>query len=292
MINQKVQFGPSGNDENFYNAGNKSSLEAIAYIKNKNCETYEYGFTRGVKKSQEASNKKLGEECKKQNISLSVHAPYYINFATTDEQKRQNSIGYILQAYEQGVQVMGADRIVFHPGSLEKASREDAFKRTKQALQELANVLNKQRAEQNDTSTFHLCVETMGKHGQVGTVDEVLELCQVDKMFMPCLDFGHINSYTLGGLKTKQDFLEILNKVKNAFDDERATNLHIHFSKIKYGEKGELAHLKFEEQGEPNPQTFCEALLESGMNARVVCESKGSQMDDAETLFKLFNQKQ
>lgn len=48
-----------------------------------------------------------------------------------------------------------------------------------------------------------LCPETMGKIGQLGTLDEVLALCSVDKRITPCIDFGHLNARTLGGIRSK-----------------------------------------------------------------------------------------
>ena len=43
-----------------------------------------------------------------------------------------------------------------------------------------------------------LCPETMGKIGQLGTLDEVLALCGVDKRITPCIDFGHLYARSLG----------------------------------------------------------------------------------------------
>ena len=66
-----------------------------------------------------------------------------------------------------------------------------------------------------------LCPETMGKIGQLGTLDEVLALCSVDKRIMPCIDFGHLNARTLGGIRSKEDYAAILDRMAEKLGDQR-----------------------------------------------------------------------
>ena len=66
-----------------------------------------------------------------------------------------------------------------------------------------------------------LCPETMGKVGQLGTLDEVLALCSVDKRIMPCIDFGHLNARTLGGIRSKEDYAAILDRMAEKLGDQR-----------------------------------------------------------------------
>ena len=58
-------------------------------------------------------------------------------------------------------------------------------------------------------SGVFLCPETMGKYTQMGTVDEIFEICSWSDCLIPTLDFGHINSVMQGALKTKDDFKAI-----------------------------------------------------------------------------------
>ena len=132
----------------------------------------------------------------------------------------------------------------------------------------------------------------MGKHGQIGTVEEIAQMCALDERIMPTLDFGHINSFTGGTLKTKDDFIEVF-KTLEKYIGERYKNVHIHFSKIMYGAKGELKHLTFEEDQTYGPdfEPLAEALAELGVNATIICESRGTQTDDAITMKQIFQTK-
>lgn len=69
----------------------------------------------------------------------------------------------------------------------------------------------------------------MGKIGQLGTLDEVLALCGVDRRITPCIDFGHLNARTLGGIQTKADYAAILDRIGEALGDARARQFHVHF---------------------------------------------------------------
>ena len=278
----KVVFGSSGNDEDFY-LEHTSSSEAPAYLAEKGVYAYEYGFTHGIHSNQLNAYLDLANECASHNVTLSIHAQFFINFASDEVIKIDNSINYLLQSYSYGTLKMGAEHIVFHPASLGKHSREEALNITRANLTEFAERF-KTYKEANGDHKVYFCIETMGKHGQLGTVDEVLELCKISDIFMPCIDFGHINSFEGGSLKSVEDYMKIINKIKAAFGDERANNLHIHFSKIKYGPKGELSHLKFEDEGEPDYKQMIDALIESDVNATVICESRGSQMKDAKIM--------
>ena len=134
-----------------------------------------------------------------------------------------------------------------------------------------------------------ICPETMGKHGQIGTVEEVAQMCALDERIMPTLDFGHINSYTLGGLKTEQDFRDVFLTLKK-YIGERYKNVHIHFSKIMFGPKGELKHLTFDDaQGfGPDFELLSKVLKDMDINATVICESRGTQTIDSIKMKNIF----
>ena len=109
-----VLFGPGGNSVSFYNEGNKSTLDAPKWLSEKGLDAYEYECGQGVRVSTETA-KKFGEEARKYGITLSVHAPYFISLASEEEEKRENSIKYILDTLNVA-KAMGAKRIVVHPG--------------------------------------------------------------------------------------------------------------------------------------------------------------------------------
>ena len=127
-----IAFGPSGNADSFYEAGFKSTLEAPQYLKSLGLNAYEYSFGRGINLSQEMAEK-IGAAMAAEGILLSVHAPYYINLANPDPEKRQTSLNYILESALRA-QWMGAERIVVHVGSPMKMARGDAMQNCREGL--------------------------------------------------------------------------------------------------------------------------------------------------------------
>ena len=260
-----IRFGPSGNSKSFYESGLKHTYEAPKWIKERGLNAFEYSFGRGVKMSDETAIK-IGQEMQENSIQLSVHAPYYINLANPDDQKAQNSYGYVLQTLEK-LKTMGGTRCVMHSGTISGADRKDALMRIYKRMDELLKII-----ELKNLSSLILCPETMGKYSQIGTVEEICALCTLHPMLIPCLDFGHINSYMQGKLKTKDDFKRIIDIVFSVLGEQKAPYIHIHFSKIKYGPAGEIHHLNFtDEEGyiygpdfEPLAEVACNYLRING----------------------------
>lgn len=270
-----LRIGPSGNSESFYASGRKHTYQEAEYLAELGLNAFEYSFGRGVSISDETAGK-INAEFKKRDIAISVHAPYYTNFANPDPEMINKSIGYILQSVE-ACGKMGGERVVFHPAACGKATRDEAVSATKRNLELLAKAC----AEKNVTG-YKLCAETMGKLNQIGTVEEVVDFCLIDDIFYPCFDFGHINSYMRGGLKTKDDYRRILDHTIDKLGFEKASVMHVHFSKIQYGDKGEIRHLTFaDDKYGPDYAPLAELFDEYKMSPYVICESNGTMSDDA-----------
>lgn len=280
---QKPLFGPSGNSEEFYERKLTSTIQAPKWLKEQGLDAFEYSFGRGYIMSSQTA-KDIGEEFRKNGIALSLHAPYYINFASQDEVLLGKTMGYIVTGIK-FLRNFGADRLIFHPGSAGKMDRREAFLLTKQRIIDFANNLE----EQGLLEGIYLCPETMGKSQQIGTYEEVLQICAGNKHLIPTFDFGHINALTQGSLKTKQDFLNILNRSIEVIGYEKTANAHIHFSKIQYGEKGEIRHLNFDDNlYGPNFEPLAEALIELNLHPRIMSESAGHQSQDAKEMKNIY----
>ncbi|MEG1777368.1 MAG: TIM barrel protein, partial [Angelakisella sp.] len=135
-----------------------------------------------------------------------------------------------------------------------------------------------------------VCPETMGKINQLGTLDEVLELCTVDDRLIPCIDFGHLNARTLGGMKTIDDFRLVLDSMGNVLGRDRQKVFHSHFSKIEYTENGgEKRHLTFEDKVYgPNFDPLAELIVKYDCTPVIICESAGTQSEDAATMKEIY----
>lgn len=273
-----VKFGPAGrSDEDV--AANLSYAKLFEKINDLGLDAVELPFTFGVKMTSELAQE-LNQKAKELGIQISGHAPYYINFANPDKLKIDGTISYLMQTVKK-VKELGGDRVVFHPGSELKQKREDAVNNVLENLKVFLSALDEEKID-----GVYICPETMGKHGQIGTPDEVAEMCKLDRRIIPTLDFGHINAFYGGSLKTKQDFIDIIKK----FTDIGKTEIHIHFSKIEYGAKGEIKHLTFDdEKFGPDYKLMIDALKEfPDVNFRVVCESSGTQSKDSKIMQEYF----
>ncbi|MDE7087062.1 MAG: TIM barrel protein, partial [Clostridia bacterium] len=119
-----IKFGPSGNSLSFYGMGYKHTVQAPEYLKKFNLDCFEYSFGRGVSISEEKASE-IGEAFKEADKEISVHAPYFINFANPDDEAAQKSYNYVLSSAKM-LKFFGGTRTVFHPASQGKLSREQA----------------------------------------------------------------------------------------------------------------------------------------------------------------------
>lgn len=271
-------FGPAGNSESFSKMGYKHSTQVPEYLVKMGLDAFEYQCGRGVNIGLDKA-KELGKIAKEHNITLSLHAPYYISMSSIEEEKRLNSVNYILQS-ARAVNAMGGDRIVVHTGSCGKISRIEALSLAIDTMKLAIKAL-----DEEGLSNIHICPETMGKVNQLGTLDEVLELCKIDERLIPCIDFGHLNARDLGILKTYEDFEKIFDSIENTLGTDRLKTFHSHFSKIEYTTGGEKRHLTFEDEVfGPDFESVMELTYKKNCSPTFICESAGTQAEDAKTM--------
>lgn len=276
----KAYFGPGGNSDAFRAAGLKSTLDAPAWVKSIGLDAYEYEAGNGLAASS-AMLAEVGREAKAHGIKMSFHTPYFISLSGVVEEKRLNSIRYIRESLE-AARLLGATTIVVHSGSAAKISRDEAMR--------LAGDTLVRTLSEVDTYGIKIGLETMGKINQLGTLDEVLELCRIDSAFVPVVDFGHLNARDLGGVfKTADDYLRVFDKIDRAFGAEVASNLHCHFSKIEWTGSGEKKHLTFDDEVYgPNFEPLVEVIYKNNLTPTIICESAGTQSDDALAMKKYY----
>lgn len=277
-----IKFGPSGNSASFLAEKHKSTVEAAKWCKDRNLDWYEYSFGRGITLG-EAKAVEIGNAFSECGIGISAHAPYFINLATDDEQKAENSYNYIIDSAK-AVKSMQGDRVIFHPAAQGKVSREIAVDKTLDRLKILRD-----RIYENALNDVFYCPETMGKLGQIGTIEEVTEFCKIDPIFIPTVDFGHVNAREQGSLKTSDDYRARLEYMLGELGYEKMKNFHVHFSKIQYSSKGEIRHLTFaDETFGPEFEPLAVVLKELKLEPVIVCESAGTQAEDAAEMKKIY----
>ena len=282
MQRDKALFGPAGNCEDFYAAGNKHTVQMLPWIHRHGLTAYEYQCGRGVRLS-ESSAAAIRSEAEKYGVAISLHAPYFISLASAEEEKRDNSVRYILDS-ARAVTLLGGDRIVVHPGGLGGRSREEATALATETLLKAQAALDAE-----GLSHVHICPEVMGKINQLGTLEEVLSFCRAEERFLPCVDFGHLNSRTFGATNSREAFAAVIDAIGQELGEERRRSFHIHFSKIEYTGGGEKKHLTFaDEMFGPDPAPLMELLAREGLCPTVICESAGTQTVDAAFMSRLY----
>lgn len=279
-----TKFGVAGNSASFFEDGHTSTIEAAAWCKQRGIDIFEYSFGRGINLSDKTATD-IGVEFAKNGVDISVHAPYYINFANTDSEMITKSIGYVLNSLYKLQKFNCGNRMVFHAASQGKLERSVAVQTAQDNIKILA-----ENIEENNLTNHKICIETMGKLGQIGTVEEVLQFVNLAPFFYPCIDFGHLNARTFGSIKTASDYENIVKYMLDNTDNEKVKNMHVHFSKIMFGKSGEIKHLTFEDEVYgPNFMPLAEILHKYNLTPTIICESDGTQAEDAMTMKSQYN---
>ncbi len=277
-----IKFGPSGNSLSFAAEGYKHTEEAAAFVKERGLDCYEYSFGRGIHMTEQKALS-VAKAFREAGVEISVHAPYFINFANPDDEMAEKSYGYVLDSAKM-LRLLGGRRLVFHPATQGKDERPIAVERTKERLKILRDKIYMSGLED-----LMFCPETMGKTAQIGTIEEIAAFCEVDPIFTPCVDFGHVNAREQGSLKTKEDYRVRLQYLIDRLGVDRMKHFHVHFSKIQYGAKGEIRHLTFaDEVYGPEFAPLAVALKELALEPYIVSESDGMQAEEAAEMKRVY----
>ena len=260
----RIRFGPAGKPVGF-----KGPMERVpAYLAEIGLDALEYEAVRGVNISEDKA-RLLGSEASKNDVVLSMHAPYYINLASNEERVLEGSRRRLLQAL-QASQWMNAYVVVFHPGYYKGLSPDDAVKRV---IRNLKLVL--EEADGMGISGPWLGPETTGKTTQVGSLKDIVNICSSLDRCRPVVDWAHIYARERGGIvRSVDEVIEIIDTLEGNLGPEVLKPLHQHFSRIEYGKGGEKEHhpLHEEEYG-PEFRHVCAALLQVGVDSVIISES-------------------
>ena len=211
-----IRIGPAGSD-------GRGNLEGVRRVARMKLDCMEVAFNYGVRMSMEEA-RKVGALARQKGLVLSVHAPYYINLASDEQEKVVASRQRILDSCERA-NALGAKNVVFHAGFYQKKTARQTYDLIKNTLQEIQGHIFKNKWN------VKLCPEITGKPSQFGSMEELLKLMK-DIGCGITVDFAHLYARQQGNI----DYANILRKLPKSF--------HAHFSGIEYGEKGEKKHLK------------------------------------------------
>lgn len=281
-----IKFGPAGNGELFAKSGFKHTRQLPEWIAGMGLTAYEYQCGRGINIGDDSA-REIGEAAAKSGISVSLHSPYYINLSSADPERTAKNNAYILESMRIA-DIMGGTRVVVHCGGLSGRPRPEAGENTLAGIRSALDA-----TEQAGFSHMLICLETMGRVNVYGTLEEVCDICRLFDRVIPCVDFGHLNARTMGGLKTREDFVRVFDTLENTLGTDKARNMHIHFSKIEYSNSGEVHHLTLADTVYgPEFEYAAEIMAQRAYTPVVICESSGTQVEDAVELKRIFEEAQ
>jgi len=238
----------------------------------------EMEFVMGVKMGEDEACL-VAEAATRNGVKLSAHAPYFINFNAREPEKIRASQDRLLKTARIAA-LCGAQSVVFHTAFYLGDSPEEAYNKIKKYLEE---VMLQLRQENN---RVWIRPEVMGKQSQFGTIEEILDLCVELEGLAPCVDFAHWHART-GIFNSYQEFVSILLQIEERLGRVALDDIHIHFSGIKYGAKGEIKHLNLEESDFQYIELI-RALKDYKVKGLLICESPNLE-DDAQLLQKAYN---
>lgn len=269
-----LRFGTAGVP---FSAADDSSVAGIARIKELGLDALEIEFVQGVKMGLDTAAK-VKETAARFGVRLSVHAPYFINFNSADPGVRLQSRERLLKSARVG-EACGAVSAVFHAAFNGQAPPEKTYEEVKEELRAVVSVLRSERLK------IALRIETMGKHAQFGSLDEVLAMCRDVDGLKPCLDFCHLYARE-GKINSYDEFERVLAKTARKLGPRALRDVHIHIAGVHFGDKGEIKHLNLEET-QFRTEEWLQALSDLGVEGTVICESPNLE-GDAVMLKKLY----
>jgi deoxyribonuclease-4 len=264
----RPRFGPAGVPPPFRIIGAKLS-DVPGLLREEGLDALEYEAVRwGQKpqiKQQDAEN--LGREAEKNDVLLSLHGSYFINLSGKKEVVEASKRRLI--ACATAAQWMGAYVVVFHPGFYGRVEKSYAFRNCIAAIRDVIEKMNSLGIQK-----VKLGPETMGRLFQLGTLDEILTICETVEQTQLVIDWSHLHARSKGRFKKVDDFRSVVEEAEKRLGTETVKNMHCHFSKIEYTDKGERRHHILEEaRYGPDFQMLAEVIAEFNLRPVIICET-------------------
>ena len=297
----EAMFGVAGFPPDFFKSEYGKKRENIfVWLSSLGLNWIELQNTYGVKMKDEQAllYKRLAEE---NNIGVSLHAPYYITFASADKDVGIRSKERMLQCFRLAEKI-NSKRIIFHPGHYpgnSKSEKNDAIKKITISLNEIKSELPK-----------GVCVypETAGKKSQVGSTKDIIKICELVDYARPCIDVAHVHGYEGGTLTSEESIFNLLNDIEKNLGYDYLKQTHFHMYPVEIDANGEKRHKAFHDRIEqqqlslidtnvydryyPLAENFIGAIKSKNITPVVVCEARDSQNQGAELMKSIYNKRE
>lgn len=204
---------------------------------------------------------RIGQLAKELDVRLTLHTPYYVDFTSNSELTYK-----CLDSLRWGALIahsLQAESVISHLGLYgphdEPAAAIDTI---------VANLEKVLVWWELNGLTPRLALETSGRQEVVGSVEEVLEICDRMPGVMPALNVGHIQARTDGSLRTQEDFADLLDLVSSYNDGE----FYMYFAGVEYAHGNERRHTPIK-KGDMKFEHLADLLLEDFPTSTVISTS-------------------
>lgn len=270
----RPRFGPAGIPPSF-RARKATLMDVPRLLREEGLDAFEYQAVRwGVNpqiKREDAERFAL--KAKENDVQLSLHGSYFVNLCgdkETVEASKKRLIACAAASYWMKSQI-----VVFHVGFYGRKPPKQVFNECIEALKEVVNEM-----KTLGIRNIRLGPETMGKPTQFGSLEEVLALCENVELTQPVIDWAHLHAREGGRLKTVEDFRKVLMEIENRLGSDAVKNLHCHFTKVEFTDKGEKRHHTMDEaEYGPSFELLAKVIAEFKITPVIISESPILDLD-------------
>lgn len=295
-MKENIKFGVAGFPINFFTSEYGKKRENIfSWIEEIGLDSIELQCTYGIKMKEEQA-RLYRELAKEHGITLTMHAPYYISLASQKEEVIERSKLEIKKAFALA-SILGVKRIIFHPG----AGYGNTAEERKFGLQKLIDALNSIKKE-IDTENIKIYPEVGGKVNQLGSLDEIIEICKRVDYARPCIDLAHLHARELGSMTSKDKIVNVLKTIEKELGRAILEETHFHVYPVDYTDKGEKVHKQFGEKKQeeqmslfnedneymPKAKDYIDAIKEMNLTPITICEAHNTQDIGAKLMKDLY----
>lgn len=239
----------------------RTNKDGLVYTKKiLDLNAMEVQFVRGLYVMEDEEAQFMKDYAKENDVELHVHAPYYINLGGSGEELDLSFEKILFSA--RLADKMGAKTVVTHSGFYGEQSERRTMKRITKNAKKLVGMFKKEKIK------VKLGIETMGKQKVFGSLDEIIEICSNVKGVIPVIGLGHIHARTNGGLKKREDFEEIFQKLKPL----RLKHYLIHVTGVLYENGNEYYHIPIK-KGDMPLAPVIDIILDKNYDVTFISES-------------------
>ncbi len=247
-------------------AKGKGSKKAVKVVSDLGLNAMEIEYVYGVRMKDKTAEE-IGKEAEKHEVSLSAHAPYYVNLNSKEEDKIKASEERVMKTARK-TDKLGGNRVTFHPGYYSGKEPEEAMEVFKKEFKKIQEKIEKEKLD------VTLSPETTGKIKQFGDWDELMEAIKEIPEIGMTLDFAHVWAREKGNI----EFDKVFQTLEQELGSEFFEDMHMHFSGIQWNKGGEDSHLILEESDFPL-QEMLEVIESYEVQGTMICESPNLEED-------------